>query len=207
MGEFLAGQLIGTPLRFHDARRKGCSWGGHFRTGTGGNHLCPRGLEERWELALGRLIGIGRLVGAHIKTHGGQGNLLPLLQGFVGKQRPLRQVCSGLGDGGAKGIDNFQQGEDIVDHFHVGKPLGNGIEANEGGKRFHSEDVELRARWIGELNQLATAYLTGYGQAVAGDSGLDGILPALEIEANGLHLGILLHPSVLNVHARHCIAL
>ena len=132
--------------------------------------------------------------------------MLPLLQGFVGKQRPLRQVRGGLGDGGTERIDNFQQRKNIVDHLYVGEPLRNRIEANESSKRLHRENIELRARWIGELNQLTTAYLTGHGQAIASNGGLDGILPALEIEANGLHLGILLHPSVLNVHARHCIA-
>ena len=89
--------------------------------------------------------------------------MLPLLQGFVDKQRPLRQVCGGLGDGGAERIDDFQQGQDIVDHLHVGKPLRDGIEADEGGKRLYREDIKLRARRIGELNELATAHLTGNG--------------------------------------------
>ena len=207
MGEFLAGELVGAPFGFHDAGREGSGRSGNFRPRTGRNYLRSSGLKERREFALGRLIGSGRLVGADIKAHGGEGDLLPLLQGFVGKQRPLRQVRGGLGDGGAERIDNLQQGEDIVDHLHVGEPLRNGIEANESSKRFHREDIELRARWIGELNQLTTAYLAGNGQAIASDSGLDGILPTCEIEADGLHFGILLHPSVLNVHARHCIAL
>ena len=89
--------------------------------------------------------------------------MLPLLQGFVGKQRPLRQVRGGLGDGGSERIDNFQQRENIVDHLHVGEPLRHGIEANVGSKRLYRENIELRARWIGELNQLTTAYLTGNG--------------------------------------------
>ena len=178
--------------------RKKCSPGWGIRRRNRPQQL-PRQWIQTWLLGF---VGFSAAEDGDVKTHRGELYLLPLLGVLVDKERALRQVCRCLREHVSERIDDVQVSQDIIDHRDVSEALSNALEADEGGERLDGKDIELRPGRIRELNELSSANLPGDCQLVGGNGCFDGVLPALVVEANGLHLWV---GGLFDGHAAHCI--
>ena len=200
--EALTGELVVAPLGFHDPCGKSAARGGGFGAGTGRNNCRASGFKRGWVGTLLGFVSFSAAEDGDVEAHRGELYLLPLLGVLICQERALRQVRRCLREKVSERIDDVQVSQDIVDHRDVSESLGDALETDKGGERFDGKDIELRPGRIRELNKLSPANLPGDCQLVGGNGCFDGVLPALVVEANGLHLWV---GGLFDGHAAHCI--